>query len=288
MIMKEKLHIVSISDIHGLIPSTYIPKCDVITISGDFSILKFDRRVEYGGTLCNWIINNFIPWLVNLPCERVIFIPGNHDFITEKEWFEPWFTERIKVLDEYYLGSGEKFKPSEKIVYLCYSTYKYKGYTFYGCPTSDIYNWAWSANGDYNKYKIPADTDILLVHQAPNWMDLGTSHFDDGTTRNFGSEMILNALADDPKNLPTLLLCGHIHTGNHRPIVYDLMDDDGKKYSCLMANVSTRNENYDEYFFCRNFVIQPAEDRFHIETWVSPREGHQDLNEYEHREQFDI
>lgn len=286
--MKEKLHIVALSDTHGRLKFTYVPKCDVVTISGDFSALRSDRQVEYGGALCKWITDKFIPWLVSLPCERVIFIPGNHDFITEQGWFEQWFNEKLKALDDYYLGSGEDIKPSKKIVYLCYSIYQYKGYTFYGCPTSDIMNWAWSANGDYTKYKVPEGTDIMLVHQAPDWMDLGTSHFSDGTTRNFESHMLLNALADDPKNLPSMLLCGHIHTGNHMPIVYDLYDEDGKAHSCIMANVSTKNEGYTEYFYSRNFVLEPVGDGFYVETWVSPAEGPREIEEYNYREQFII
>jgi hypothetical protein len=148
-------------------------------------------------------------------------------------------------------------------------------------------NWAWSTNGDYTKYKVPEGTDIMLVHQAPDWMDLGTSHFPDGTTRNFGSHLLLNALADEPKNLPSLLLCGHIHTGNHMPIVYDLYED-SKTHSCIMANVSTKNEGYTEYFYSRNFVLEPVGDGFYVETWVSPAEGPREIEEYNCREQFII
>lgn len=289
--MKEyqPIHIASLSDPHGRLKFTYVPPCDVVTISGDFSALRSDRQVKYGGALCSWIVSKFIPWLVSLPCERVIFIPGNHDFITEQPWFEQWFNEKLKALDEYYLGASENpCKPSEKVVYLCYTSYTYKGYTFYGCPTSDIMHWAWSANGDYTKYKVPAGTDILLVHQAPDWMDLGTSHFDDGTFRNFGSQLLLNALADEPKNLPSLLLCGHIHSGNHLPITYDLQDSDGKIHTCVMANVSTKNECYNEYFYCRNFRMEPLGDGFYVDTWVSPAEGPRDLEEYDNREHFVI
>lgn len=284
--MKEPIHIVALSDTHGRLKNTYIPKCDVVTISGDFSALRSDRRVQYNGELCGWIVKKFIPWLVSLPCERVIFIPGNHDFITEQDWFEQWFNEKLKAFDEYYVGAEENNKPSKKIVYLCYSTYEYKGYTFYGCPATDMTRWAWPSNNDYTKYKAPAGTDIMLVHQAPDWMELGTSHFNGGITENWGSPLILNALADDPKNLPTLLLCGHIHTGNHLPIIYDLKDEDGNTHSCMMANVSTINEEYCEYFHSRNFVLTPVDGQTHIETWVSPAEGPREVEEYNRRERF--
>lgn len=268
--MKGPIHIVSISDTHGRLKNTYIPPCDVVTISGDFSALRSDRSILYNGKLCNWITNKFLPWLVSLPCKRVIFIPGNHDFITMQPWFEQWFYKELRALDDHSAYSGESVKPSEKIVYLCYQQYTFMNYTFYGCPTSDIHGWAWSANGDYTKYKVPAGIDVMLVHQAPDWMDLGTSHFPDGTTRNFGSNLLMNALQEYPENLPKLLLCGHIHTGNHLPIIYET----GGK-TCMMANVSTIDEDYKEYFYARNFLLddEGMEDKsICISTWVSPNE----------------
>lgn len=284
--MKEPLHIAAIGDIHGCLKNTYIPKCDVLTISGDFSELCLDRQTSYDGPLCGWITNKFLPWMISLPCDRVIFIPGNHDFITEHDWFKQWFNTQLEVMDKNYPGTNEDNKPSRKIVYLCYDLYEYKGYKFYGCPTSDILNWAWSANNDYTKYKVPAGTDILLVHQAPDWMDLGTSHFGGGVTRNFGSTMLLNALADDPKNLPTLLLCGHIHSGNHQPVLYELHDEDQRIHSCVMANVSTKDEDYYEHFHCRNFILTPVYNQTHIETWVSPVEDLHEIKKYNRRDNF--
>jgi Icc-related predicted phosphoesterase len=282
----NKLHIVALSDTHGRLKHTYIPKCDVVTISGDFSALRSDRKIQKDGELCNWIVNKFIPWLVSMPCERVIITPGNHDFITEQEWFKSWFNEKLKALDEYYLGSNKGIKPSEKIVYLCYSTYTYKGFTFYGCPASDIHGWAWSTNGDYTKYLVPEGVDVMLVHQAPDYLYMGTSHFP-GYTRNFGSTILLDALRERPANLPDLLLCGHIHTGDHTPGVMDVWDGNDI-YSCLMANVSSINEDYDEWFYARNFVLIKEDDTTIIETWVSPAEGPSEVEHYNEREIFTV
>lgn len=286
--IKEKIHIVSLSDIHGRLKSTYIPECDVVTISGDFSPLQIDRKTTYNGPLCTWIINKFIPWLLSLPCKQVIFIPGNHDFITEQPWFEEWFVNKLHAMDEYYLGANDGVQPcpSKKIVYLCYESYTYMGYKFYGCPSTDMSNWAWSSGNDYTKYLFPTDTDILLVHQAPNWSLLGTSHFPDGTTANFGSLSLLNALYENRDNLPKLLLCGHIHSGNHIPIIYDLEGNDKKTHSCMMVNVSTKDEDYVEYFYARNFILEPFENNIRIETWVSPAKGSREIDEYNRRESF--
>lgn len=286
---RKPLHIVSISDMHGRLKNTYIPPCDVVTISGDFSALRSDRQIQYGGQLCNWITNKFIPWLVSLPCKRVVITPGNHDFITEQPWFEQWFSEKLQALDDYYLGASENpCKPSEKIVYLCYTKYTYEGYTFYGCPTSDIHGWAWSANDDYTKYLVPEGVDIMLVHQAPDWMDLGTSYRKFYGSTNYGSQMLLNALNERPENLPKLLLCGHIHTGNHKPIIYDVPYGDDKK-SIMLANVSTKDEDYKEYFYARNFeIIDLGDGSVVIDTWVSPAEGPREIEEHNNKESFII
>ena len=281
--MKNQLHIVGISDLHGLPKHTYIPQCDVVTISGDFSELRYDRQVEQDGRLCDWITNKFIPWMIKLPCKRVIIMPGNHDFITERPWFMEWFNRKLKEWDDYYRGSNiGQPKPSEKIVYLCYSTYEYGGYTFYGCPASDIFNWAWSTNGDYTKYLVPEGVDVMLVHQAPDYMNLGTS--DNGM--NFGSNLLMNALQEHPENLPKLLLCGHIHTGNHKPIIWDIPYEDSMR-SIMMTNVSTLNEDYQEWFYVRNFRLMGTEDdKIQIDTWVSPAEGPSDIEHYNKRESF--
>lgn len=265
--MKEHIKIVSISDTHGRLKFTSIPKCDVVTISGDFSALRNDRQIAYNGPLCKWIVSKFIPWLVSLPCERVIFIPGNHDFITEEPWFEQWFYEKLHAFDEYYIDAKDNpCKPSEKIVYLCEQTYIYKGWTFYGCPYSDIHGWAWSAQDNYKKYFVPEGVDVMLVHQAPDWMELGTSTFEHGLKRNFGSSMLMNALHRWSERLPKLLLCGHIHSGNHLPIIYDIWDDDDMKHSIMMANVSIKNETYTEFYHPRVFEMSEDEDGVVINT----------------------
>ena len=53
-----------------------------------------------------------------------------------------------------------------------------------------------------------------------------------------------------------------------------------------MANVSVKNEGYTEYFYGRNFVLTPVDDQTFIETWVSPREGPREIEEYNRRESF--
>jgi hypothetical protein len=248
---KENIHIVALSDIHGIPQHTKVPQCDVVTLSGDFSPLQKQSSVRLGHSMCKWIKNKFIPWMMSLPCERVVLIGGNHDFVTEQEWFDGWFRQEIR-------NAGAE----DKVVYLCNSTYEYKGWVFYGCPYSDIVNWAWSAEGDYTVYGLPEGVDIALYHQSPDYMYLGTSHFGSAEV-NYGSVMMMNALGEHPERLPKLLLCGHIHTGEHIPKVLEM-----EGHRCTMANVSTKNEEYDEYFMPRHFVLTEDDGVVDIDTWV--------------------
>jgi hypothetical protein len=98
--------------------------------------------------------------------------------------------------------------------------------------------------------------------------------------------MLLNALNERPENLPKLLLCGHIHTGNHKPIIYDVPYGDDKK-SIMLANVSTKDEDYKEYFYARNFeIIDLGDGSVVIDTWVSPAEGPREIEEHNNKESF--
>ena len=251
--MKENITIVALSDIHGIPRKTEVPQCDVVTISGDFSPLYIQRETGLGNSMCKWITEKFIPWLMSLPCERVVFIGGNHDFVTEESWFVQWFNGELDKTD------GAR----EKIHYLQFSQYEYKGWVFYGCPLADIAGWAWVADG-YEQYKPDTGTDIALYHQAPEYMYVGASHFWDGSVINYGSRSMMNALYDDGVELPKLLLCGHIHTGDHLP---QLISKEGQR--CVLCNVSTKDEEYNEYFFPRCFELSMQDDgTVSVDTWV--------------------
>lgn len=233
------IKILATSDIHGIPEQFKFVEADVVVITGDFSPLHSQQDTHKDGEMCTWITQKFIPWMQSLPCEHVIFIPGNHDFITEEEWFEVWFRSQC---------------PDDKIVYLCHKSFTYKGFTFYGCPHSDIIGWAWHAN-THMDYMPPAGTDIMLVHQAPQFNNLGYTMTRYGW-REFGSTMLMNALIERPENLPSMLLCGHIHGGVHIPQVFRLEPTK----ECLMTNVAIKDEDYIEYFHPVMFECEKTED----------------------------
>jgi hypothetical protein len=63
------MKIIAISDIHGYLPQ--LPKCDVVTISGD--ILPLHIQDKYEDALC-WLAGPFQDWALKLDCDKIIFI----------------------------------------------------------------------------------------------------------------------------------------------------------------------------------------------------------------------
>lgn len=68
------MKICGISDIHGNLLEN-IPKCDVLCIAGDVITLNAQRIFDASEY---WWKNRFIPWVMQLPCKKVLVVPGNH------------------------------------------------------------------------------------------------------------------------------------------------------------------------------------------------------------------
>ena len=219
------------SDTHGLLPK--YPECDVAVHAGDFSPLNYQRTNQ---GMYRWVSSKFLPWVKSLPCQRFIFIAGNHDFVCENpDW--------RGFLEEACLNWGLQ----DKVVYLENESYLYQGKKFFGCPYSDIPGWAFSTStGDPNGYKyLEPDIDVLIVHQAPDFQDLGTSNIGTAWERNFGSKALLREieLAE-----PKVVVCGHIHSGCHQ----EVMNSNGTKF----YNVSYLNEDYEPAYDVTTFTLE--------------------------------
>ena len=226
--------IAGMSDTHGTLKYIQLKdEVDVLCISGDFSPLKLQRSIyptDKKGTMRYWIKNEFIPWLQSQPARHIVFIPGNHDFVTECEWFPEWIGEILP----------------ENMHYLCNGSITIDDVAFYGCPYSDLQGWAWYSDENPDNYTIKGSADIMLVHAAPDYNGLGQT-----VTRwglyNYGSKALMEALHE---RAPKLLLCGHIHGGSHRPEMYDSR--------CLMLNVSVKDEDYSESYYPAIIDFQKA------------------------------
>lgn len=209
------------SDSHGDLPQI-IEHNDVVCCCGDFSPLQYQRSFSF---MMDWIQYDFCRWIKTLDCDKFIFIAGNHDFCCEKLDFKEAFNFILEV-------EGL----SNKVVYLENESYEYKGKKFFGCPYSDIPNWAFSmCDVDYNKEgynKIEENVDVLLVHQAPDCNNVGTSDFDKPYGRNFGSIRLMHVILEKK---PKYVFCGHIHSGNHERTLYN---------KSIIYNTSIKNEDY--------------------------------------------
>jgi len=152
------MKICAISDIHGNL-LTNIPECDILCICGDIINLNDQRNLESSR---KWLYTRFSNWVIKQKCEKVIIIPGNHDFLIED-------ANKNKYIDE--LKEDLTNRTNGKLVLLINETYNYNNVNFYGCPYINPIGfqedkWAFSTR-DENLYKIPENTDILLTHDNP-------------------------------------------------------------------------------------------------------------------------
>ena len=80
------------SDLHGYLPD--IEPCEVLFICGDISPLDIQSNIP---KMQVWLRNKFASWINNLPCNQVLMVAGNHDFIFQ------WLTEHPEEMD-FYIG----------------------------------------------------------------------------------------------------------------------------------------------------------------------------------------
>lgn len=68
------MRICAFSDMHGQLEFKVEP-CDIVMICGDILPLKIQNFTDPSE---DWLRDVFIPWCTNLPCEKVLFVAGNH------------------------------------------------------------------------------------------------------------------------------------------------------------------------------------------------------------------
>ena len=212
-----------ISDLHGYLPP--IEPCDVVCICGDTVPL----RVQYQGLgSMVWLKFSFIPWVKALPCEKVIMIGGNHDFLFYR-------SEEPQSL------FGLDHEAKEKIVFLQDSEYEYEGIKFYGTPWCKQFgNWAYMLSDVELKVKyadIPYKVDVLLTHDQPyGYGDILLDNCPWADGKNIGNKPLLDAIiAKQPK----YQFNGHLHSCDHSKI-----DIKGTTH----CNVSLLNEEYQPVY----------------------------------------
>jgi len=224
------------SDFHGYLPKPEtLTESDIFVIAGDISPLEYQRSPIM---FEEWLNTIFCEWAEDVPAKKIIITPGNHDFCFTENDFQ---TKFIRILIEHNLEN--------KVVLLENESMEFEGKRIFGCPYSDIPNWAYSTwptsqgfKADENGYeKIEGDIDILIVHQAPDFEDLGTSL--QTSNRNFGSDKLLKVILN---RRPKYVVCGHIHSGNHNAVNCN---------GIIMRNVSYLDEHYSPSYEPTTFII---------------------------------
>ena len=219
------MKICATSDLHGYLPE--IDKCDLVLICGDIVSLRSQR---YPKSCKKWYTGVFQPWVDSLPCDKVLFIPGNHEVGVEGHD------------DEY----KKLFGPYKKATILIHEPYEYLSddgtfYKIFGTPYCKVFgNWAYMRpNSDLKERfsEIPEGLDILLTHDvAYGYADQSLQDIGYGTEEHFGTVELRDAILEKK---PKYHFSGHIHTADHNLI----MIGDTKHY-----NVSYIDEKYNPAF----------------------------------------
>lgn len=237
------MKIQAISDLHGHLPE--LTKCDLLLIAGDICPTD-DHSVSNQE---KWIKSEFIPWLNELQCGKVIFIAGNHDF-----WFERKDKEEIRSIFSELTNEKAIYIEDESIYYGYLDSIKYEDnevprfqtIKIHGTPRCKQFgNWAFMHDSHIlsNYYdKIPLDCDILLCHDAPDLNDQGVIKEGRYKGTNAGNHVLAAYIVDRE---PKYVIHGHIHSANH-----DFNEFNKTKMVC----VSIKDEKYQPVYEPLTFV----------------------------------
>lgn len=237
--MDKKVKVAAMSDIHGYLPDD-VPECDVLCIAGDILPLEVQKDMLRS---ISWFLLDFKPWAESLPCKKVLFVAGNHDFLFQ--WIGPDKCNSGSEVMKKLLG---KHKGQSKLVYLQDSSYEYEGKRFFGSPwIADLKGWAFYKDDDALREQwstLPKKCDVLITHMPPRNGDCGTvleAGWNYGN--NYGSQVLAEEVGfRDIK----YHIFGHVHSGQHNE--YEVC---GTK----MVNVSLKNEDYKVKYHIFEFEV---------------------------------
>ena len=242
-----KMKVVALSDLHGYLPRPEeFPACDVVCICGDIVPLEYQNDDVAS---IAWFCLEFVPWSDQLPCKKVVFIAGNHDFFLEHIMFGPVREDGSRkcrtaseVLKKLLPGCNKR---KHKLIYLRDNSVEIEGKRFYGTPwIADLEGWAFYNSDDGLESvwsKIPKKLDVLLTHMPPRVAEMGTV-LQQGRynyMNDYGSDILYGKMLDRDIHYT---FCGHVHSGRHTPVEY--------KNNNRVVNVSVKDENYQVQTFC--------------------------------------
>lgn len=197
------MKIVALSDLHGtLLPVNDFSSCELVCICGDISPLNIQANHR---KMRKWLVNKFKPWCESLPCDKVVFIAGNHD-------------SALGNLDFMYT----QFPKDEKVTYLFHENYIYvsksgKEYSIFGTPYCQLFgNWAFMEMDEMLEklyLSIPKDLDILLTHDAPFGVTDVLLQLGYYTGEHIGNKPLAKIIL---KTAPKYVFHGHLHSTSRK------------------------------------------------------------------------
>lgn len=230
------MEIVALSDLHGTLPMIDKP-AEIMIIAGDISPLSIQSNIP---AMKEWLLNDFVNWIIELPVNQVYLVAGNHDFIFQ--------SLSNSFLLELFL------KTRYRLIYLeneCAEYVDKEGdkWNIFGTPYCHIFgNWPFMLENETLKEKlkkIPDNIDILISHDTPFGACDICLELDQHLHR--GSVPLRNAILEKS---PKTILCGHLHSGNHK----------GEQLGDSMVyNVSLKNESYECAYFPLYLNINKSE-----------------------------
>lgn len=220
------LSVCALSDLHGeLIPVEDFEFCELVCICGDIvplNIQSSSRKTK------QWLKQKFKPWAESLPCNKVLFIAGNHDLHFNLDFMWSVFPNEAKV------------------TYLFHEDYLYMGadeeeYLIFGTPYCRQFgNWAYMEDQETLKKlyeEIPYDCNILMTHDQPyGYGDVILQQISWNTGEHIGNPALRDAVLSKQ---PRYMFCGHLHSSTHDCVEIGKT----KRY-----NVSIKDEYYESRF----------------------------------------
>ena len=223
-----KVKISATSDLHGNLPEIN-QEFDLLLICGDICPSHNHNKLYQK----EWLETCFCEWIKYITNQnnKVIIIPGNHDF-----YFENILEEKKRDLENKCLGKLKILYHEEYNEAFINENGEILLLKIFGTPYCSVFgNWAFMRSDAYLKEKfaeIPNDIDILISHDAPNIYGLGD--ITEGRYMKAGTGNKI--LADEIYRIkPRIFHCGHFHSGNH-----EFQEHEG----IWMSNVSFVNEQY--------------------------------------------
>ena len=221
----ERSLICAISDLHGTLID--IEPCDLVLICGDIVPLNIQSNSK---KTYKWFQTIFKEWADNLPCNKVLFVAGNHDLGLEHH------QERYEKL----------FPKDNKVTYLCNTSYDYKGIKIFGTPYCKQFG-HWAFNRDDSTLtklfeEIPYNLDILMSHDAPyDCTDICLQQLDWISKDHLGNMPLRNAIIEKK---PKVVFHGHLHSANHK---FELLEN-SKVVNCSIVD-EQYNVNYSPIYY---------------------------------------